>query len=185
MIVTCDGCQTKYLLGDDKVPGNGIRVRCPKCRHVWRLVPPPADPVFEVAGGAFAAEAPVAEPARGGWASMDRTPASAPAMDTAPAHEEIEMPAAEPQAPPPDPELRRRDDRARRQARVFVSDILEYNREKRDRALENGDLMSALGTEIKKAWEAYKDKVGPDCVEANTYFRDALNTILADGQSVF
>ena len=185
MIVTCEECRTKYLLGDDKVPGKGIRVRCPKCRHVWRLVPSATEPVFEVTGESFASEAPIAEPAAGGWASMDTAAAASPFVETAPAHEEIEIPAVEPPPPGPDPETRKREDRAKRQARVFVSDILEYNRDKRDRALAGGDLMSALGPEIKKAWEAYKEKVGPGCVEANNYFREALNSILADGQSVF
>lgn len=185
MIVTCDECRTKYLLGDDKVPGKGIRVRCPKCRHVWRLVPAAPEPVFEVTGDVFSAEAPVAEPAAGGWASMDGSPVAAPEVETATAHEEIEIPSMEPASPAFDPETRKKEDRARRQARVFVSDILEYNREKRNRALAEGDLMSALGPEIKKAWEAYKEKVGPGCVEANNYFREALNQILADGQSVF
>ena len=55
----------------------------------------------------------------------------------------------------------------------------------RDNGLKNGDLMTALGPEIKKAWEAYKEKVGPDLVESSDYFRDALNDILAEGQKIF
>ncbi|HUV37158.1 MAG TPA: hypothetical protein VMX58_09505, partial [Patescibacteria group bacterium] len=70
-------------------------------------------------------------------------------------------------------------------ARVFASDILEYNRDKRNQGLERGDLMTVLGPEIKRAWEAYKQKVGPELVESSNYFRDALNDILADGRNVF
>ena len=70
-------------------------------------------------------------------------------------------------------------------ARVFVSDILVYNKEKRDKGLANGDLMTVLGPEIKKAWEAYKEKVGSNFVESTDYFREALNEILANGEKVF
>ena len=37
MIVTCDNCQVKYNLGDDKVVDDGIKVRCKKCKHMWLL----------------------------------------------------------------------------------------------------------------------------------------------------
>jgi hypothetical protein len=75
--------------------------------------------------------------------------------------------------------------RARRLARVLVSDILCYNQEKRDRALVDGNLMTVLGDEIKKSWELYKEKIGPDLAKSTNYFKEALNEILADGQKVF
>lgn len=189
MIVTCDGCQTKYLLGDDRVPEKGIRVRCPKCKHVWRLTARPADSFFEVRSSEFASDVTVEQPVRDGWGSMEQ-PRTAVITDTAEQalHEEIEMPAEKPvpgEQRAEDPELRKKKERARRLARVFASDILEYNREKRDQGLANGDLMTVLGPEIKKAWEAYKQKVGSSMVESSNYFRDALNEILADGQNVF
>jgi hypothetical protein len=77
------------------------------------------------------------------------------------------------------------DARARRLARVLVSDILCYNQEKRDQALIDGQLMTMLGDEIKKSWELYKDKVGPELANSTDYFKEALNEILADGQKVF
>lgn len=188
MIVTCDGCRTKYLLGDDRVPEKGIRVRCPKCRNVWRLMPGIEDSVFEVASTSFADEAPVAETPRGGWAAFDQSAVPGSARMSAPMEEEIVIREEKPPRPASvaeDPELRRRKDRSKRLARVFVSDILIYNKDKRDRGLANGDLMTVLGPEIKKAWEAYKEKVGSDLVESTDYFRDALNEILADGQKIF
>jgi predicted Zn finger-like uncharacterized protein len=189
MIVTCDGCQTKYLLGDEKVPENGIRVRCPKCRFVWRLTPPVYnESVFEVSSGEFASSPPVQDEApRGGWASMEQTEKSV-LTETEPRVEEIEIPiqGSEPQEQQTvSPEMRKKKDRAKRLARVFVSDILVYNQEKRDRGLADGDLMTALGPEIKKAWEAYKEKIGSEVAESNEYFRKALNEILADGQEIF
>jgi hypothetical protein len=77
------------------------------------------------------------------------------------------------------------DDRARRLARVLVSDILCYHREKRDQALLDGNLLTALGDEIKKSWELYKEKVGPELANSTDYFKQALNEILADGQKLF
>jgi predicted Zn finger-like uncharacterized protein len=77
------------------------------------------------------------------------------------------------------------DDRARRLARVLVSDILWYNRERRDAALRDGTLMTSLGEEIKKSWELYKEKVGPEAAHSTNYFKEALNEILANGQQVF
>lgn len=190
MIVTCDGCQTRYLLGDEKVPDNGIRVRCPKCRFVWRLSPAePRDSVFEVNTSEFASTPPVQEDApRGGWASMEPD-AKGVATEAEPRVEEVEIPIEgfEPEAKTESeaPEMRKKKDRARRLARVFVSDILIYNKEKRDKGLADGDLMTALGPEIKKAWEAYKEKIGSDVSESSEYFRTALNEILADGQEIF
>jgi hypothetical protein len=76
-------------------------------------------------------------------------------------------------------------ERARRLARALVSDILVYNQETRDRALEEGNLASALGAEVNKAWELYKTKVDPRVLRTTNYFREALNEILADGQEMF
>jgi predicted Zn finger-like uncharacterized protein len=190
MIVVCDGCDTKYLIGDEKIPENGIRVRCPKCRFVWRLAPPASESIFEVSSSEFASETPALEPQRGTWASVDQhTNAVVSEMPPEDISEEIEIsgkkPVAEQEQVTESPEHTKVKERARRQARVFVSDILVYNREKRDKGLANGDLMTVLGPEIKKAWEAYKEKVGSELVESSSYFRDALNEILADGQKVF
>lgn len=189
MIVTCDGCQTRYLLGDDKVPENGIRVRCPKCRYVWRLTPVSVEPSFETGSSAYASEVNVEESHRSGWAAMERerTAVMTGEPEGSPTGE-IEIPKEEPAAEEQvseDPAIRKKKERARRLARVFASDILEYNREKRDKGLADGDLMTVLGPEIKKAWEAYKQKVGPELVESSNYFRTALNDILAEGRSIF
>ena len=78
-----------------------------------------------------------------------------------------------------------KEQRAKRLARVLVSDILCYNQEKRDQALIDGNLMGILGEEIKKSWELYKEKVGTDIASSTNYFKEALNEILADGQNVF
>ncbi|MBN2072089.1 MAG: zinc-ribbon domain-containing protein [Candidatus Krumholzibacteriota bacterium] len=189
MIVTCGGCQTKYMLGDEKIPNKGIRVRCPKCQFVWRLTQAAPEPVFEVSRSSFDSEPAISERQASGWAAGE-SKASAVIAEPEVSEMEKEFVISEPE-PEKEPELRetpeqqKKRDRTKRLARVFVSDILIYNQEKRDHALSEGNLMTALGPEIKKAWEAYKEKVGTDIVESNEYFRNALNEILADGQKVF
>lgn len=77
------------------------------------------------------------------------------------------------------------DQKAKRLARALVSDILVYNRDKRDKALAEGTLVQALGQEIKKSWELYKERVTPEVATESNYFKDALNDILAEGQKIF
>jgi predicted Zn finger-like uncharacterized protein len=44
MIVQCPNCQAKFKLPDDKVGPSGARLRCSKCRNVFRVDPPqPSD----------------------------------------------------------------------------------------------------------------------------------------------
>jgi predicted Zn finger-like uncharacterized protein len=116
----------------------------------------------------------------------------APRVETVPAGAlppplDVDPPVAE--ATPETPRRRRsghgKEERAKRLARVLVSDILIYNRERRDEALSEGTLMTTLGEEIKKSWELYKEKVGPEVAGSTNYFKEALNEILADGQEVF
>jgi predicted Zn finger-like uncharacterized protein len=77
------------------------------------------------------------------------------------------------------------EDKARRLARALVSDILVYNRDARDRALAEGNLVQVMGQEIKKSWEMYKDRVTPEVANSTNHFREALNEILANGQQIF
>jgi predicted Zn finger-like uncharacterized protein len=164
MIIQCESCASRYFLPDSRIPGKPVRVSCPKCHAVFRLAGPrenrfaaPPESVIPSAMGAARAAAPVVEaPAPSSRAASPRSAAS-----------------------------RGPDDRARRLARVLVSDILCYHREKRDQALLDGNLMTALGDEIKKSWELYKQKVGPEIANSTDHFKQALNEILADGQKLF
>jgi hypothetical protein len=45
--------------------------------------------------------------------------------------------------------------------------------------------VQALGQEIKKSWELYKERVTPEAAASSNHFKDALNEILADGQKIF
>lgn len=37
MIVKCERCQTKFKIPDDKVTDKGVKVRCTKCQHTFRV----------------------------------------------------------------------------------------------------------------------------------------------------
>jgi predicted Zn finger-like uncharacterized protein len=55
MKFTCDGCGAQYMISDDKVGPNGVKVRCKKCQHVV-LVRRPAEPAPAAAPPASAPE---------------------------------------------------------------------------------------------------------------------------------
>ncbi len=171
MIIQCESCASKYFLPNSRIPERTIRVSCPKCRAVFRLVPP----VEKEFAGADGDMIPSVEASAGAAATAVGVTAATVAPPAAPARQSQTRMAAS----------RGPDDRAKRLARVLVSDILCYNREKRDLALLDGELMTALGDEIKKSWELYKQKVGPELANSTDYFKEALNEILADGQKLF
>jgi predicted Zn finger-like uncharacterized protein len=75
--------------------------------------------------------------------------------------------------------------RAQRIARALVSDIVAYHPKRRDASLEAGTLRADFREEIMKSWEEYVAQVGLDMAKSTPYFRDALNAILARGQSIF
>jgi predicted Zn finger-like uncharacterized protein len=37
MIIQCDQCNTKFRLDDAKVPDKGVKVRCAKCKHIFKV----------------------------------------------------------------------------------------------------------------------------------------------------
>ncbi|MEK9504127.1 zinc-ribbon domain-containing protein [Gaopeijia maritima] len=134
-----------------------------------------------------AAEAPVAEAI-----AAPRMPApdvAPPAPDPDP--EPMESPAPEPASVvPPRPQgfqFGRRDphDKAKRLARVLVSDIITYNPDRHQVALERNSLHADFEDEIKKSWAEYVEQVGSEIAESTPYWFDALNEILARGEKVF
>ncbi|HLL56252.1 MAG TPA: zinc-ribbon domain-containing protein, partial [Myxococcaceae bacterium] len=41
MIVKCDQCQTRFKIPDEKVTEKGVKVRCTKCQHTFRVARAP------------------------------------------------------------------------------------------------------------------------------------------------
>jgi hypothetical protein len=126
-----------------------------------QVVPPPAPPVA---------------------APRERAPAPPPAPPPA---------SPEPSAAPAGGTFRfgKRDptDKAKRLARVLVSDMIMYNAERHRNALENGTLAQDFEDEIDKSWKEYVEQVGAEIAdgEGREFWREALNDILAKGDEVF
>ncbi|HEX8361845.1 MAG TPA: zinc-ribbon domain-containing protein [Longimicrobium sp.] len=174
MNAQCTHCNTIFRVDPGKVPEGGVRARCSICRNVFEIRVPAAQPAPEPAPAAV--PAPVAE------APAPTLVAAAPAPAAPPPAPAPAAPAA-PRANPfgaNDPGAK-----ARRLARALVSDIVTYHPERRDQALQNGTLKREFMDEIKKSWEEYVGQVGPELSRSTPHFRDALNEILAKGQTVF
>ncbi len=181
MNAACPHCNTVFRVDPAKVPAGGARVRCSICRGVFQV----------------GADAP-AQPAAVGAVAAPASPSLAAAPAEAPAPPAVEAPrpavAAAPAAPAPavpragapspfgasDPAAK-----ARRLARALVSDIVTYHPDRREAALRDGTLKREFKEEIKKSWEEYVQQVGQETAQGTTFFRDALNDILARGQRVF
>jgi predicted Zn finger-like uncharacterized protein len=181
MNVQCTHCSTVFRVDPRKVPAGGVRVRCSICRGV-----------FEVAGdGAQAAEPAAAATSAAPAAGPAFQPVSTPAPTPAPAATPAPAPRPAPAAPAASTPARSPfgvadpNAKARRLARALVSDIVTYHPERRDKALADGTLKREFMEEIKKSWEEYVGQVGAETARGTTHFRDALNEILAKGQSLF
>ncbi len=48
MIVKCEQCQTRFKIPDDKVTDKGVKVRCTKCSHTFRVTRDMAQPATSV-----------------------------------------------------------------------------------------------------------------------------------------
>lgn len=177
MIIQCQGCAAKYFLPEDKVPKSPVKVSCPSCKAVFRLVPR-SEPVASVVSAHMVDAPPPTLPSPLAPVSVEPNVVEAATVVPAPAPEKRKQQGAGKGCHSP-------QDRAKRLARVLVSDILWYNRDERDQAIQDGNLMTVLGDEINKSWELYKEKIGPELADSTNYFKEALNEILADGQEVF
>jgi len=76
-------------------------------------------------------------------------------------------------------------DKARRLARVLVSDIITYNPDRHQRALSAGSLKEDFEEEIEKSWKEYVEQVGAEIANSTPYWSEALNDVLAKGQQIF
>lgn len=96
-------------------------------------------------------------------------------------------PEPEPAPAPTTSPFGRRDphERARRLARVLVSDMIAYYPDRHRQSLRAGSLAKDFEEEIEKSWSEYVDQVGRDIADETTYFKDALNDVLAEGNEVF
>ncbi len=178
MNAACPHCNTVFRVDPARVPAGGARVRCSICRGVFQVG---ADAPAQAAAAVSAVPAPV--PAS---AATEAAPAAAPMPAPAAPAAAAPAAAAQPRAGAPSP-FGASDpaSKARRLARALVSDIVTYHPDRREAALRDGTLKREFKEEIKKSWEEYVQQVGQETAQGTTFFRDALNDILARGQRVF
>lgn len=77
------------------------------------------------------------------------------------------------------------DARAARLARVLVSDMIRYHRDRYVRALERGTLREDFAEEVRRSWSEYLRRVGADLARDSRYFQDELNATLARGEQLY
>ena len=120
----------------------------------------------------------------------DATPVSAPPPSTAEPTQAEESPATVSGGPAESPGAirfgrRSAEDKAKSLARSLVSDLIAYNPEKHKEALAAGTLQEVFSEEIDKSLKEYQEQVDPEVMAQGTFFNDALNSILAEEQSIF
>lgn len=192
--VHCPSCETAFPVDPEKVPAVGVRARCSVCSEIFPVDAPseaPETETFQASGfesdladpDHYPLDAPDADAT-----AVEETPAEAP-DETAVEPEVAEAPAEEGGEPgaAPRPAFGQRspEEKAKRLARVLVSDMISYNPELYDEAMERGTLEEDFEDEIEKSWEEYVEQVGDDMAESTSYWTDALNEILAKGEDVF
>lgn len=76
-------------------------------------------------------------------------------------------------------------ERARRLARVLVSDILVYYPARFQESSSRGTVKEDFQDEVRKSWKEYVDQVGLELAESTPYFEEALNEVLGKGEKIF
>jgi predicted Zn finger-like uncharacterized protein len=169
--------------------------------------PPPADPFEQPAPFESSAPQPASPPEPTPSPEAAPPPEPAPSLEPAPPPEPPPLPEPAP-APVPEPTATeepaagtpadtgiqgftfgKRDpaDKAKRLARVLVSDMIMYNAERHQNALAEGTLVQDFEEEIEKSWKEFVEQVGEDMAngDGKRFWTEALNDILAKGQHVF
>jgi hypothetical protein len=77
----------------------------------------------------------------------------------------------------------KRQDEARRFARLLVSEIKLYNEAKVDQGRKNKDLYERLKEDIDRSRQMYDERIPEDVRKSSNYFYDELVRILADGDA--
>jgi predicted Zn finger-like uncharacterized protein len=207
--VTCPSCSSSFPVDPAKVPAGGVNARCSSCGSIFRVekpaaAPPPAPkveaprpppppapamPADDSAGLEGVELVPPPPPPR---APIPPPPAPKPAATPRPAPPPPPQPAAPAAAPSGGTgtfRFGKRDptDKAKRLARVLVSDMIMYNAERHRNAVEAGTLEKDFEGEIEKSWKEFVEQVGADIANGpgKEFWREALNDILAKGKRVF
>ena len=199
--VSCPSCETSFPVDPAKVPPEGVRAQCSVCPEIFD-VDAPSEAVSQAApalksmadtiGTADPLESGTVDlpPIEGALEGVDATVVGEKPSDgevaqaeTADAAGDVPMEA---ESPGPIRFGRRSPaDKAKSLARSLVSDLIAYNPEKHKEALAGGNLQEIFAEEIEKSLKEYQQQVEPDVIAGGSFFNDALNSILAEGQTIF
>ena len=167
-----------WVMENEEVSAVEVEPLPPVADHLAAATTPDSEPLadpFEEAAP-FEEVPPPAEP----------LPAPTVAEDAAPADEEA-APAATSGIQGFTFGKRDPADKAKRLARVLVSDMIMYNAERHQSALAGSTLTEDFEEEIAKSWKEYVEQVGDELANGpgRQFWTDALNDILAKGEQVF
>ena len=213
--VSCPACSTSFPVDPAKIPPDGVRAQCSACPEIFdvdnpdQAAPEPtfAEPTetFAEPTETFAEPAAPVEPEEMEVPPEVQSPFGADADVVAGLDHEttdefggrelafdVEAPAEEAPSEEVAPSSeaiqfgkRTPEDKARSLARSLVSDLIAYNPDKHMEALASGTLVEVFSEEIDKSWKDYREQVDPEVLTQGTFFDDALNELLAAGESLF
>jgi len=101
------------------------------------------------------------------------------AAPAAPAAVPREEPQAEPQAAAAPAGLSEAQLKARRLARIIVSDIVLYNQAKVEKGLRHGSFYDLLADDIREGEQLYRQRVSQEVRDATSYLKDAFEDLIA------
>ena len=204
LTVSCPSCETSFPVDPVKIPAEGVRAQCSVCPEIFDVdrpseatpeAPPASDTIdtvdlpplegtFEGVDAAGTEEGSSDEGLALSGAE-DFTQQDT-AIDAGPGDTDDSAAAVEAESPGPIRFGRRSPaDKAKSLARSLVSDLVAYNPEKHKEALAGENLQEVFDEEIEKSLKEYQQQVDADVMAEGSFFNDALNSILAEGQDIF
>ena len=82
------------------------------------------------------------------------------------------------------PEERKLHERAIRLAKILARDIINYYRDRWEKALKDGNLKEEFKKEIMESWKYYCEKVPKEIRDKTNYFQIAFNQIVGKGKKI-
>ncbi|MGH9418384.1 MAG: hypothetical protein ACRD3J_00300 [Thermoanaerobaculia bacterium] len=158
------------------------------------MMTPAAKPAFSMPETDFGAPSSTAAFATTAMPAVEPPRPAPPPPPPPPAHEREERPSTQYIPPPnvtrsgtPIPggpgDDSKKQDEARRFARLLVSEIKLYNEPKVEAGRKNKDLYERLKEDIDRSRQMYDERISDDVRKTSNYFYDELVRILADGHA--
>ena len=187
MILTCPECTTKYRFDDERIPPQGLPVRCKRCRTVFRAFRAPSQAAAAPStrqGDRVAAVAPPPGPgpSEAPFAAPVQTPGTGPLQE----RESVgRIGAIDPPAPPSagtapaiavpitviPPSSAPNEDEVRRLTRIILDDIVIYGPDKADRAIREGRFLEIYRAEVEDGRKMMRSRFPGATAAVETYER--------------